>query len=416
MAEGSNKSAWAWVPSIYFVQGIPYILVNSVSVILLKNLGLDNSEIALYTSWLNLPWVLKPLWSPFVDVTKTKRSWMLLMQFFISLSLLLICFSLHLEHFVAPIMVCFTLMAFFSATNDTVTDGFYMIGLNDKQQSFFVGIRNTFYRVAMITGLGGLTYLAGQLEEPMGVKNAWTVAFGAMAILFFILLLYHTRSLPNVENKSQFINKGEILSDSWIAIKSYFQKKNIIVALLFILLYRFGEAQLVKLVSPFMLDPRDVGGLGISTSQLGIIYGTVGIIFLVIGGILGGVLASKYGFDKMIWWMAIAMNIPNAFYIVLAAIQPENLYLISTAVVIEQFGYGFGFTGFTLYILNFSKGSHKTTHYAISTGIMAAGLLIPGMISGFIQESIGYTNFFIWVLLSSIPGLLLIPFLKVKEK
>jgi len=410
MSIQNKPSGWTWVPSLYFAEGLPYVLVMTVSVIMYKNLNLNNTEIALYTSWLYLPWVIKPLWSPFIDIIKTKRWWIVSAQLLLGAGLAGIAFSLNTDIYISGSLAFFWLLAFSSATHDVAADGFYMLGLNEHDQSFFVGIRSTFYRIGMLFGQGLIVILAGLLSSYTNIRNAWSLTFIILALIFIGFALLHKNTLPKPENDTKLTN---VFTGYFDTFKSFFLRKNIIVTLLFILFYRFGEAQLAKLASPFMLDSIDKGGLALSTSQVGLVYGTVGVICLVLGGIPGGIVASKRGLRYWIWPMALAMKLPDLVYILLSTYQPDSYLLICSAVGIEQFGYGFGFTAFMLYLIHISDGKYKTAHYAIATGIMALGMMIPGMISGWIQESLGYTNFFIWVMLCTLPGLLLIPFLKI---
>jgi PAT family beta-lactamase induction signal transducer AmpG len=410
MRESQIKKGWKWVPTLYFAEGLPYVLVMTVSVIMYKNLELSNAEIALYTSWLYLPWVIKPLWSPFVDIIKTKRWWIVSAQLILGAGLAGLAFSLQTNIFISASLAIFWLLAFSSATHDVAADGFYMLGLKEHEQSFFVGIRSTFYRVGMLFGQGIIVIIAGLLSKHTNFTNAWSITFLFLAALFILFSLLHKRTLPKPEEERENI---DVFSGYFDSFKSFFLKKNILVVLLFILFYRFGEAQLGKLASPFLLDSVDKGGLALETSEVGFIYGTIGVIALVFGGILGGIAASRKGLRFWIWPMALAMNLPNMVYVYLASAQPDSFILICTSVGIEQFGYGFGFTAFMLYLIHISDGEFRTAHYAIATGIMALGMMIPGMLSGWIQESLGYTHFFIWVMLCTIPGLLLIPFLRI---
>lgn len=412
MSKSDIKKGWKWVPSLYFAEGLPYVIVMSVSVIMYKNLELSNTDIALYTSWLYLPWVIKPLWSPFVDIIKSKRWWIVSAQLILGAGLAGLAFSLQTSIYISSSLAFFWLLAFSSATHDVAADGFYMLGLKQHEQSFFVGIRSSFYRLGMLFGQGLVVIIAGLLSKKTGFTNAWSITFLFLASIFILLSLLHKKSLPKPEDTKDIDN---LFKGYFHSFKSFFLKRNILIALLFILFYRFGEAQLSKLASPFMLDSIKEGGLGLETSEVGFIYGTIGVISLVTGGILGGIACAKKGLAYWIWPMALAMNLPNLAYVYLASVQPDNFYLICSAVGIEQFGYGFGFTAFMLYLIHISDGEYKTAHYAIATGIMALGMMIPGMISGIIQEQLGYSRFFIWVMFCTIPGLLLIPFLKISK-
>ncbi|MBR2369114.1 MAG: AmpG family muropeptide MFS transporter [Paludibacteraceae bacterium] len=405
------KNPWSWIPTLYFAEGLPYVLVMTVSVIMYKNLGISNAEIAFYTSWLYLPWVIKPFWSPFVDLLKTKRWWITSMQLLIGAGLAGIAFFLPTTFFFQATLAVFWLMAFSSATHDIAADGFYMLALNESEQSLFVGIRNIFYRIATITGQGLLIVLAGMLEKWTGnIPYAWSLVFFVCAGLFIAIGLYHSYQLPKPTT-----DKGASLGSLGNLFKTFFQKKGIVLSLAFILLYRLGEAQLAKLASPFLLDKPEMGGLNLSTEQVGIIYGTIGVIALLIGGIVGGIVASKHGLKKWLWYMVAAMNVPNLVYVYLAFVQPENFWIISSCVAIEQLGYGFGFTAFMLYLIYVAQGPYQTAHYAICTGFMALGMMLPGMIAGWLQEMMGYDWFFIWVCLCTIPGIILAGFLPIPE-
>lgn len=414
----SFRNPWAWIPSLYFAQGIPYVIVMNVAVIMYKKFGLSNTDIALYTSWLYLPWVIKPFWSPFVDILKTKRWWIVSMQLLIGAGLAGIGFTLPAPFYLKASLAFFWLMAFSSATHDIAADGFYMLGLDDSQQSFFVGIRSTFYRLAMITGQGALVILAGYLEKKTGnIPYAWSITFFVLAGLFIAFWLYHQFILPYpVSDKGKSASTpAEVAKEFGKTFKSFFTKDGIGLAIAFILLYRLAEAMLVKLAQPFLLDAREIGGIGLTTQQVGIAYGTVGVICLTIGGIVGGIVASRQGLKYWLWPMALAITLPNAAYLLLSILMPENFLWISVAVGVEQLGYGFGFTAYMLYLIYFSQGEHKTAHYSICTGLMALGMMLPGMAAGWIQEMIGYQNFFIFIMIATIPTLILIPFMKVDK-
>lgn len=602
----SKVNPWSWIPSLYFAEGIPYVIVMIVSVIMYKRLGISNSDIALYTSWLYLPWVIKPLWSPVVDILRTKRFWIITMQLIIGAGLAGVAFTIPVPNFFQYTLAFFWLLAFSSATHDIAADGFYMLGLSKHEQAFFVGIRSTFYRFAMITGQGLLIILAGYLESSTGlgqidfevktvnsnvvqqlltekeilnkegelkllryptelnistnsisqtqldsilgyvnsenikngyeqkainvaesnlvkennswwddvvVKNletfivnnfgkektinssikttngnvgvaqlflsnkpakneeivvnlnqssgdksiklikgsrfifnesnwnkpalvlfqidpklktassanfeaisgnipfAWSITFGILTILFLVFFVYHKFFLPypksDVSAKSEDSN---VFTEFFRTFVLFFKKKNIGIIIAFLLVYRLGESQLVKLASPFLLDAKKVGGLALTTGEVGFVYGTIGVLSLVFGGLLGGYLASKHGLKHWLWWMLAAINLPNVVYIYLSYALPESFIAVITCVAIEQFGYGFGFTAFMLYMIYVSDGEHKTAHFAITTAFMALGMMIPGMISGWLQELIGYQHFFVWVLIATIPAFIIAKF------
>lgn len=601
-----RKNTWLWVPSLYFAEGIPYIIVMTLSVIFYKRMGISNTDIALYTSWLYLPWVIKPLWSPVVDILKTKRYWIVIMQLLVGAGLAGVAFTIPVPSFFQYTLAFFWLLAFSSATHDIAADGFYMLGLSRHDQAFFVGIRSTFYRIAMLTGQGLLVILAGYFEAKTGLppvevpvnatsvenmmtfnpqeisvekddsemyfvtpesidlgyqpvekakaetmlaqieawnvqhgfyaaeqtaeeaeaeagwwhkkvavpisdylkrvfnpdtdeaetdlagnvgyvwfylsqppadnetvvlnfthqrgnksialaksyryefsqKNwnvpalaaiqldpkldeptrayfeglsgnitlAWTIVFASVALMFLVFALYHRIVLPrpaeDVPNRHENQN---FLKEFFHTFAAFFKKSNIGVILVFLLVYRLGESQLVKLASPFLLDSQENNGLGLTTGDLGLIYGTIGMIALSLGGIVGGIAASRKGLRYWIWWMAAAMNLPNLVYVFLAYTLPSSLAVVGASVAVEQFGYGFGFTAYMLYMIYVSEGKFKTAHFAITTGFMALGMMIPGMISGWLQEIIGYQNFFIWVVICTIPSFAIIPFLNIDK-
>jgi PAT family beta-lactamase induction signal transducer AmpG len=409
----TSRNPWAWIPTLYFAEGIPYILINTVSVICYKKMGIDNAQIAFWTSWLYLPWVIKMFWGPLVDNLSTKRNWIIYTQLFMSGCLGFIAFTLHLPVYFAVSLLAFTIGAFVSATHDIAADGLYLLSLNKEDQAFFVGIRSVFYRIAMIFGSGFLVYLAGQFEVSLNnIPLSWTIVFSISACIFLLIFIYHRFILPYPESDKPRVSKERTPYVKIFA--QYFSQKRIWAILLFILFYRFGEAMLVKLASPFLLDKHEAGGLGFSTSEVGIVYGTVGVICLILGGIVGGWVISKYGLKKCIWFFAITLNVPHFAYLYMAYAQPP-IELAFPLVAIEQFGYGFGFTAFMVYLMYISKGEYKTTFFAISTGIMALGMMIPGLISGYIQQAVGYQMFFTIVLLMAIPGLGTLFFIPFEE-
>ena len=602
MKQGKSTSPWAWIPSLYFAEGIPYVVVMTVSVIMYKRLGISNADIALYTSWLYLPWVIKPFWSPVVDLLKTKRWWIIIMQLLIGGGLAGVALTIPVPDFFQYTLAFFWLLAFSSATHDIAADGFYMLGLDEHKQAYFIGIRSTFYRLSMITGQGILIILAGFIEsstglEPvqfsvttqktttkweipaetathspntteqqfivsqsditLGLNNlqkeqvkaikewthtanlyngfaeadkkvekqpswwsqsvsdplktrlkeafgaetkevndgqvqgnlavvgihlstspepgetivlnldrkrgakdlsivdgqrltftnqnwnkeawvliqadpklttvtsanfqglsgnipfAWSVTFFVLTGLFVCFFIYHRFALPKPASDKAVAESKNMLKEFLNTFVSFFKKENLGMAMIFILVFRLGESQLVKLASPFLLDTREAGGLGLTTGNVGLIYGTIGILFLTLGGLIGGWVASRNGLKHWIWWMTLAINLPNLTYVYLSFFTPESMWLVAASVAVEQFGYGFGFTAYMLYLIYFAEGKSKTAHYAICTGLMALGMMIPGMISGWLQEIIGYQNFFIWVMICTIPSFLVIRFLKI---
>ena len=402
-----KTSPWSWVPSLYFAEGVPYVVVMTVALVMYKNLGLSNTDVALYTSWLYLPWVIKPFWSPVVDVLKQKRWWILTMQFMVGLSLAGVAYTIDAPNFVQATLACFWLMAFSSATHDIAADGFYMLGLTQHEQSLFVGIRSTFYRFATIGAQGGLLALADSLQRVWGysMQQAWQWTFLVTAITFFALFVWHAVALPRVENAPTPNAQGKagqgvlhILVGMATTIVTFFTKPQALVAIAFMLLYRFPEALLVKVAPLFLLDPVTAGGMGLTKMDLALAQGTIGVAGLTLGGIVGGVAVARYGFNRCLWWMVGAITLPHALYVLLAYLQISDLWFVSAAVGLEQFGYGFGFTAYMMYMIYFSDGASKTTHYALCTAFMALSMLLPGMVAGWLQEQLGYLGFFILVL------------------
>ncbi|HEY3373331.1 MAG TPA: MFS transporter [Prolixibacteraceae bacterium] len=602
-----QRNPWAWIPTLYFAEGIPYVVAMTVSVIMFKRMGISNADIAFYTGWLYAPWVIKPLWSPLVDLLKTKRWWIVVMQLIIGAALGGVALALPLPVYFKITLIFLWLLAFSSATHDISADGFYMLGLNEHQQAYFVGIRSTFYRIAMITGQGLLIILAGFFETATGLppieinvkaqnnitqqitlpeltqssqtatdsyfatfpreviistgniqkqqldsirqlvndhnqslgfvskgkelataqnqkkvswwtrsissplkeflqkhfpkdevlqgKNtsvgnvaivavklngkpdadkemvlnmkwqsgdkslqllegerlaftlqnweqpayilvqadpkltkatestfkgtsgnihlAWSITFVILAGMFILFSFYHRFVLPYPASDKKRTNRN-LLMAYFKTLFSFFKKKEIWVILSFLIFYRLGEAQLVKMASPFMLDPRQLGGLGLTTGDVGLIYGTFGILALTAGGILGGLAVAKKGFRYWLWWMVLAINIPHMAYVYMAFAQPTNYLVICLCAAIEQFSYGFGFTAYMLYMIYISEGENKTAHFAIATAFMALGMMLPGIFSGWLQEIVGYKNFFVWVMLCMIPGMIPVFFVKVK--
>lgn len=396
----NDRKAWSWVPTLYFAEGLPYVLIVSISVIMYKQLGLDNASATNYTGWLYLPWVIKPIWSPFVDLIRTKRWWVLSMQFLLGAGLAGIAFLIPTSSFLQWTLAIFWLMAFSSATHDISIDGFYMLGLTDSQQAFFAGIRNTAYRIATIAGQGGLLILVGLIEKRTGATvRAWSIAFLVAAALMLALAAYHFFALPKPEREiTERHTAGTLLKGIVNTFASYFRKPFILRALFFILLFRLAEAQLTRVCPLFLIDSVAEGGLGLTTDQVGFAQGTMGVIGLLLGGIIGGAVISKDGLGKWLWPMVLAISVPDLVYVFLSYFPTQNMPLITILILIEQFGYGFGFTGYTLYLIYFSRGAQSTSHYAISTGLMALGMMLPGMVSGYLQQLMGYRMFFVWIM------------------
>ena len=404
-----KHSPWTWVPTLYFAEGIPYVAVMTIALVLYKQLGLSNAEITYYTSWLYLPWVIKPLWSPFIDIVRTKRWWIIAMQLLIGAAFGGVAFTIPTSFWLQGTLCCFWLMAFSSATHDIAADGFYMLGLSQHEQSFFVGIRSTFYRLAMIVGQGVLIMIAGNLQVIFrnDIPYSWSLLFYGCCGMFLALWLWHAYILPKPETETGTLtgtgtgtgtNAKEIGAELLNVIKSFFRKEQVIVGILFMLLYRMPEGLLVKVSTLFLIDNPGSGGLGLSPQELGFVQGTVGVIGLTLGGILGGMAAGRDGLKRWLWPMMCAITLPDIVYVFMAYALPHSLFVINVCIFIEQFGYGFGFTAYMLYLIYYSQGEYKTSHYALCTAFMALSMMIPGLFAGALQEMVGYRAFFIIVM------------------
>lgn len=433
-----GKSPWWWVPTLYFAEGIPYFVVNTISVMMFTRMGVANGDMSFFTTLLYFPWFLKGIWSPIVDIIKTKRWWILTMQ--ATMTLLMILLTISLPHPTqetitsghTPIsmftftLILFIITAFASATHDIAADGFYMLVHSPSSQAAFIGIRSTFYRVASVFGQGILVFIAGILEKSTGdIPFSWQVTLGCAAVVFCLVTLYHTFSLPrSKEDKTRTADNVPVdnarptqeskiteLANSFI---TFVKKPDVLLAITFMLLYRLPEGFLIKMCQPFLVHSIESGGLGLDTDVVGIVYGTIGTIALLAGGIAGGVYASRRGLKHSLWLMATCMTLPCLTFVYLAIVQPENITLISIAVSIEQFGYGFGFTAYMLYMMYFSEGEFKTSHYAICTAFMALSMMLPGFIAGYIEEAIGYVNFF-WMVMACCLATLAVTYLIDKK-
>jgi MFS transporter, PAT family, beta-lactamase induction signal transducer AmpG len=409
-----NNQPWYWIPTLNFASGFPYAIIISVSVLMYKKLGIDNGDIGVYTSLLYLPWVIKPLWSPLIDLYATKRKWFLSMQILISFGFIIVGLVLPLNHFFLISLAVFVIAAFTSASNDVASDGFYMIALDQNQQSFFLGIRSTFYRLSMLTANGLIVIAAGYFEQLYAnPTKGWSITMIIVGLIMMVLTIYNFFTTPKTEVESTTPTTIEAFVTNFVRVfVAFFKKKQIGLILAFILLFRLGESQLLKMLTPFLVDETTKGGLGLSTQDVGIIYGTFGVAALTIGGIIGGIVISRDGLGKWMLPMILAMHLPIIGFIGLAHFHPDSVFYIYATVIAEQFGYGFGFAAFMMYLIHVADGEYKTAHYALATGFMALGMMLPGMASGFIQQYLGYGNFFIWVLLATIPGLILSFYIK----
>lgn len=412
----TNSRPWGWIPSVYIAEGLPYFAVNSLTVIMYTNMGISKDIMALYTGALYLPWVVKPFWSPFIDIIRTKRWWTLLMQALICLTMAAIAFLIPTGGYFTATLIAFWLMAFFSATHDIAADGYYMMALDEKAQAAYVGVRSTFYRIASVLGQGGVVIIAGILETKYGnIPRAWSATFGILSLFFLLIFLWDCFIMPRPpkDKALQGVTSKKIAKDFFETFVTFFAKKHVWIAILFMLLYRLPEALCLKLVPPFLLDSHEAGGLGLTTSQVGVANGTVGVIALLAGGIIGGLTIAYGGLKRWLWPMALALTLPCVVYCLFAWFQPGYM-IICAGIGIEQFGYGFGFTAFMLYLMYFSAGESQTSHYAFCTAFMALGMMLPGMGAGYIFEKCrewgntmmtgeyGYFLFFVFIMLTCI--------------
>lgn len=415
-----HNNPWWWVPTLYFTEGIPYFLVNSMSVMLFAKMGVPNDQLSFFTTLLYFPWFLKGLWSPFVDILRTKRWWIISMQILMTCLCILLTVTLphpsaeSIEagtsvHLFRWTLVFFIITAFASATHDIAADGYYMLAHDTKSQAGFIGIRSTFYRVSSIFAQGVLVYMAGYIEnETKDIPYSWQLTLGATSVILLLVTLYHCFFLPKAaeDRPREVKDYAGALHELADSFGTFFTKPGVILAVTFMLLYRLSEGFMVKLSQPFMLANRAIsmndkgqyigGGLGLNTDTVGLINGTAGVIALLLGGILGGIFIARKGLKKSIWPMAAALTLPSFVYCYLSMAQPESHWLIGTAICFEQFGYGFGFTAYMMYMMHFAEGPYKTAHYAICTAFMALSMMIPGFVAGALQMAVGYTTFF-WI-------------------
>lgn len=398
----SYRNPLLWVPTLYFAEGLPYFIVNTISIIVLKDLGMENGPLALLTSIISLPWMIKPLWSPFVDIFRSKRWWVLTTQFLMVASVALLALTLPRTSPFTLTLILFVITAFASATHDISADGFYMIAMNDKWQSAMIGVRNTFYRIAMVFGQGVLVVIAGILERRSGdVCHAWTLTLLIASAVLALIALYHAVALPVPAEDAMQTRKtaGDVIKEFGTAFSTFFAKKGVWFMIAFMLLYRLPEAFSVKMLYPFFVDDISAGGLGLDKEAYGLVFGTAGVVALLVGGILGGIMIARKDLRSCIMPMAFSLALPCAVYLYMAIMQPQSIWVIGACVVFDQFGYGFGFTAYTIYMMHFAQGPMKTSHFAICTGFMALSMLLPGLVAGYLQTMLGYVGFFILVML-----------------
>lgn len=411
-----RRNPWGWIPSLYFAEALPYVAVMSVSCMMYKRLDVSHTDIALYTSWLYLPWVIKPLWSPFIDLIKTKRWWVLCMELLVGAGLAGVAFTIPTSHFFQASLAFFWLMAFSSATHDIAADGFYMLELSPHEQALYVGVRSTFYRIATIAGQGLLIMLAGNLETfTHRIPFSWSITFYVLAGFFLALTLYHFFYLPKpVSDKTRTAGSAvQLIKDFFNTFVEFCRKPQALVAILFMLFYRLPEALLIKVSNFFLIDLPSEGGLGLSTQEVGLAQGTVGVLGLTLGGIIGGIAVARGGLKRWLWPMVWSITLPDLVYVYLSYYAGHSFLLVNIFLFIEQFGYGFGFTAYMLYMIYYSQGEHQTAHYAICTAFMALSMMLPGMIAGWLQEQVGYLNFFLIVMACCLVTVLVASLLRI---
>lgn len=414
-----KTNAWLWIPTLYFASGLPYHAITSISDIMYKDMGIDNASIAMYTSFLLIPWTIKPLWSPFVEILGTRRNWTLYSQIALAICFAAVALAIPSGSFLALTLIAFMAGAFVSATHDIALDGFYILALPQEKQSFFSGIRNTFYRIATVFSSGILVMLANWIGKHFGSDTtAWSATFATTAIIMAALFIYHKRAMPRPDTDTSLNTTGikDIFKSFGEIIRTYFAKPGILSSILFLLLFRFPEAQLGKIGKLFLMDNIEAGGLGLDKGEIGFLNGVIGVVGLIAGGIAGGICISRNGLKYWLWPMVIAISLPDAVYVYMSMTMTENLAAIGSCIFIEQLGYGFGFTAYTLYMIYMASGKYPTAHFAISTAFMSLGMMLPGMVSGKIQEWLGYENFFIWVMACTSITFLVSALIKIDPK
>ena len=413
-----NKSPIRWIPSLYFVQGLQFFVVMLIAGLMFKNMGVANDLIARWTGLLGLAWAIKPLWSPFLELARSKKLIVVAMQFAGSAGLGLMAIALQLPmYFAASIAVLF-LLAYASATHDIACDGLYMAALDAKAQAAYAGWQGAFFNASKFLTLGGLLVLAGYLEKKVGVFNAWSTIFVLLGVLLAALASYNAYALPGTLNTEHAdLTAASVLKTLREVIADFLLKPGIWIAILFIVLFRFAEGQVQTIGPLFLIEARDKGGLGLTTEQVGGIYGTAGTAAFLVGSILGGYFTAWLGLKRAMLVLILAMAVPNIVFYVLASALPSDLFHIGLAVSIEMFGYGFGFVGMILYIMQaVAPGKYQTAHYALGSGVMQLGFILSKTISGDIQIALGYQQFFLWTIACGVPALVLMFFVKMPGK
>ncbi|HTY10556.1 MAG TPA: MFS transporter [Bacteroidota bacterium] len=417
--ESKPRHPALWVPTLYTAEGLPFVAVNIVSVLMYKSMGKTDGEIAFFTTLVALPWMLKPLWGPILEMFKTKKYFVIATQFIGGVLFGMLALTLQLPSYFEWSLVLFAIIAFNFATHDIAADGVYVNVLSDKQQSEYVGWQGAFYNVGKILSQGVFVIVAGTLEKSIGVVPAWGTVMGMFAAVLIVLSLYHAKNLPTGGASGNVRSIKETFAAFADVVKTFFEKKYIWWGIIFLVLYRFAEGQAIKIVPLFMRAAREHGGLGLSTEEIGLLYGFFPPLAFILGSVLSGYFTANRGLRKSLFILCCFFNIPFVVYTFLAIAQPANFYVIESAVVFEYFGYGFGFIGLTLFMMQqIAPGKYKMAHYAFATALMALGFNIPSMLSGFLSDLLGYKDFFIWVIIATIPSFLatwFVPFREIQE-
>ena len=420
--EKTSKSPITWVPSVYFAMGLPFVVLNIVSVLMFKGMGIRDGQITFWTSLIMMPWTLKFLWSPFLEMYKTKKFFVVLTQLVTGLGFLLVGLVLHLPWFFSLCIFLMAIIAFSGATHDIATDGVYMAELSKEEQASWIGWQGAFYNIAKIVASGGLVWVAGRLLKHFGgvegatkevmhsaATNAWMIVMIAIGALMILLGLYHIKQLPSGKGTAVKTESAKETFDRLVEVlKNFFTKKHIVYYIFFIILYRFGEGFVMKIVPLFLKAARSAGGLGLNEEQIGLYYGTFGAAAFVLGSVLAGYYISHFGLKRTLFSLCCIFNLPFIAYTFLSQVQPESGLLIGSMITLEYFGYGFGFAGLTLFMMQqIAPGKHQMAHYAFASGIMNLGVMLPGMVSGLISDAIGYKWFFVFTLIATIPAFLI---------
>lgn len=398
------RRPWSWVPSLSFADGLPLVAVMAVSLIFYKQMGLSNAAITFYTSWMYLPWILKPIWSPFIDLVKTKRWWVLTTEVLLGAAFGGVAFTVPTSFWLQGTLFFFWVAAFTGASHCVAADGYYLLALNERQQAWFMGLRQMGDRLATIVGQGVLVMVAGNLQVIFrgSISYSWSLTFYGLAGIFLVLWLWHSQAMPFArdDRSRPVVSACSILRGFALTFRSFLDKPNIVLALCFIFLFRLPEALLSKVSPLFLIDSAHNGGLGLAPQEYGLVQGTVGMMGIIIGSIVGGIAVSRNGLRQWLYPMAIAYSLPPAIYIFLAYVLPGSLAMVSVTVFVEQAGMGFGITAYMMFLIYYNRGEFRTSHYAIASALTTLSLMLPGLVAGGLEEALGYRKFFVLTLVA----------------